>query len=163
MMQETESLVLSMIRAWYLYTIVSICQDVSQFFTLLILSIKLQENFNQPYLSDSFSDFWSRRWNLVMRIQLKELCYEPIIQGSLSWNERISLTCSRSMDCTEKLLREKRGVYQSTSHRNIPYVFGQWNDSCIHLDDRFPWSRCLLGSRHDLSNQSVCSCVRELS
>eukprot|EP00210_Caulerpa_lentillifera_P001675 g1610.t1 len=71
----------SVLCFWYLYGWVSGLQDITQFLSLLVLNIRQEENFNHPYLSDSFSDFWARRWNLVMAKQLRELCYEPIIQG----------------------------------------------------------------------------------
>jgi len=45
-MQEEDSLVKSMICAWYFYGYLSGLQDMSQVFSLLILNIKLQENFN---------------------------------------------------------------------------------------------------------------------
>jgi len=81
-MQEKTSLVLSMITGWQSYGWLLGFQDISLFFSLLILKIKLQDSFNQPYLSDSFGDFWARRWNLVMAKQLKELCYKPVIEGT---------------------------------------------------------------------------------
>jgi len=83
-MQEEVTLVKSVLGGWYFYGWLSGLQDISQFFSLLILNIQLQENFNHPYLSDSFSDFWARRWNLVMGAQLRDLCYEPVVQGKVS-------------------------------------------------------------------------------
>lgn len=67
--------------AWFLYSWGCGIQDVSLFVSLLVVNIKLEDSFNQPYLSDSFSDFWARRWNRVMAKQLKDLCYEPIVEG----------------------------------------------------------------------------------
>ena len=36
---------------------------------------------DMPYLSCSFSDFWSRRWNLTCSSALRFLTYDPIVEG----------------------------------------------------------------------------------
>eukprot|EP00238_Polyblepharides_amylifera_P013141 CAMPEP_0196575448 /NCGR_PEP_ID=MMETSP1081-20130531/4924_1 /TAXON_ID=36882 /ORGANISM="Pyramimonas amylifera, Strain CCMP720" /LENGTH=167 /DNA_ID=CAMNT_0041893753 /DNA_START=679 /DNA_END=1182 /DNA_ORIENTATION=+ len=35
----------------------------------------------EPYLSTSLRDFWGRRWNLTAGYTLRELIYEPIVEG----------------------------------------------------------------------------------
>jgi hypothetical protein len=33
--------------------------------------------------SESFADFWARRWNLTVTYTMRVLVYEPVIQGKL--------------------------------------------------------------------------------
>jgi len=42
-----------------------------------ILGIRLQENFNAPYLSESFQEFW-RRWHMTLGSFLREYVYIPL-------------------------------------------------------------------------------------
>ena len=42
-----------------------------------ILGIRLQENFNAPYLSESFQEFW-RRWHMTLGSWLREYVYIPL-------------------------------------------------------------------------------------
>eukprot|EP00210_Caulerpa_lentillifera_P006824 g6523.t1 len=67
--------------AWYGYAWGSVIQDVSLCISLLVVNLKLEDSFDQPYLADSFSNFWSKRWNRIMQTQLRNLCYEPLVQG----------------------------------------------------------------------------------
>lgn len=55
---------------------------------LCTLGIKLGVNFDKPYLATSMSDFWSRRWNLIMGEQLRTIIYNPIVEGQLIADER---------------------------------------------------------------------------
>lgn len=55
---------------------------------LLTLGIKLGANFDKPYLATSMTDFWSRRWNLIMGEQLRSIIFNPIVAGQLVANER---------------------------------------------------------------------------
>eukprot|EP00210_Caulerpa_lentillifera_P006893 g6590.t1 len=66
---------------WYAYTWGSSMQDASLVISLLVVNLKLEDSYNQPYLADSFTDFWARRWNRVMGTQLRDLCYEPVVDG----------------------------------------------------------------------------------
>eukprot|EP00210_Caulerpa_lentillifera_P006884 g6581.t1 len=78
---EKRSFINSVACAWHSYALGSMIQDFSLCISLLVVNLKLEDSFDQPYLSDSFSDFWSKRWNRVMQTQLRDLCYEPLVQG----------------------------------------------------------------------------------
>eukprot|EP00210_Caulerpa_lentillifera_P006890 g6587.t1 len=78
---ENHSFMNSVACAWFVYVWGSMIQDVSLFISLLVVNLKLEDSFDRPYLADSFSDFWSKRWNRVMQTQLRDLCYEPLVQG----------------------------------------------------------------------------------
>uniref|UniRef100_A0A7N0TSQ1 Wax synthase domain-containing protein n=1 Tax=Kalanchoe fedtschenkoi TaxID=63787 RepID=A0A7N0TSQ1_KALFE len=40
--------------------------------------LELEPQFNEPYLATSLSDFWGRRWNLVVTSILRPTVYEPV-------------------------------------------------------------------------------------
>ena len=57
-----------------------------QIFSVLLqgfCGLAVAPHYDQPYLSSSFTDFWSRRWNLNTGYTLRFLIYEPICQGSI--------------------------------------------------------------------------------
>eukprot|EP00884_Botryococcus_braunii_P018070 jgi/Botrbrau1/4947/Bobra.0122s0025.1 len=45
--------------------------------------LRLAQHFQHPYLSTSFGELWSKRWNLVAGTTLRNLIYEPISEGRL--------------------------------------------------------------------------------
>ncbi|CAN4114661.1 unnamed protein product [Withania somnifera] len=49
-----------------------------------LLGLQLEPQFNEPYLSTSLQDFWSRRWNLIVTGILRPTVYKPTL--SLSAN-----------------------------------------------------------------------------
>ncbi|KAG2500512.1 hypothetical protein HYH03_001289 [Edaphochlamys debaryana] len=76
-----------MVRHW-LYTLASatfLCGvfDLLGAFAHMTLGITAAPTFDRPWLSASFQDFWSRRWNLTTTYMMRALVYEPVLQGSL--------------------------------------------------------------------------------
>ncbi|KAF8069512.1 ASAT1 [Scenedesmus sp. PABB004] len=49
----------------------------------LSLGLRLAPSFDKPWLSTSFADYWSRRWNLTATYCLRVLIYDPIMEGRL--------------------------------------------------------------------------------
>ncbi|KIZ02506.1 hypothetical protein MNEG_5449 [Monoraphidium neglectum] len=47
------------------------------------LAIAVAHSFDAPWLSTSFADYWSRRWNLTISYMLRVLVYEPVLEGRL--------------------------------------------------------------------------------
>ncbi|CAK9190739.1 unnamed protein product [Sphagnum troendelagicum] len=43
------------------------------------LGIETEPAFNKPFLSDSLTDFWGRRWNLLISNLLRVAVYEPVL------------------------------------------------------------------------------------
>jgi hypothetical protein len=41
----------------------------------------LAPHFDRPFVASSFSDLWGKRWNLVAGTTLRNLFYDPIIEG----------------------------------------------------------------------------------
>ena len=51
----------------------------------IILGLRLEPQFNEPYLATSLKDFWGRRWNLVTVSILQSTVYEPV----RNWSQHI--------------------------------------------------------------------------
>ncbi|WIA10148.1 hypothetical protein OEZ85_010353 [Tetradesmus obliquus] len=49
---------------------------------VLWFGVEAAPSFDKPWLSTSFADYWSRRWNLTTTYMLRVLIYEPIMEGS---------------------------------------------------------------------------------
>lgn len=67
--------------SFFIYALTSFLQDVFNLVVLLTMQLKLGTNFNSPVLSQSVSEFWSSRYNLVMNATLRNLIYDPICEG----------------------------------------------------------------------------------
>eukprot|EP00210_Caulerpa_lentillifera_P006912 g6609.t1 len=73
----------SMIITWVCMFFLSLFQDVNMILCSLTLGIKLDVNFDKPYLATSITELWSKRWNLVMEEQLRSIIYNPLMEGKL--------------------------------------------------------------------------------
>jgi hypothetical protein len=49
----------------------------------LWFGVEVAPSFDKPWLSTSFADYWSRRWNLTTTYMLRVLIYEPVMEGRL--------------------------------------------------------------------------------
>ncbi|XP_021758700.1 long-chain-alcohol O-fatty-acyltransferase-like [Chenopodium quinoa] len=58
----------------FLDVIVVICNKLAK----AILDVELHPPFDEPYLSTSLQDFWSRRWNLMVTDVLRHTIYVPM-------------------------------------------------------------------------------------
>jgi hypothetical protein len=67
---------------WILYWIAGALFDLASLLSVLILNIKVDSNFDNPYLAITFGEFWGRRWNLVVSNLLKETIYIPVLKLS---------------------------------------------------------------------------------
>ncbi|XP_021849622.1 probable long-chain-alcohol O-fatty-acyltransferase 5 [Spinacia oleracea] len=57
----------------FLDVVVGICNKLAK----AIIDVELYPPFDEPYLSTSLQDFWSRRWNLMVTDVLRHTIYEP--------------------------------------------------------------------------------------
>lgn len=53
------------------------------------LGVEIEPQFNKPYLSSSLTDFWGRRWNLVVTDTLRPSVYDPIVYICLKAHKRL--------------------------------------------------------------------------
>ncbi|KAJ9525612.1 hypothetical protein QJQ45_003377 [Haematococcus lacustris] len=47
------------------------------------LGMPVAPAFNRPWMSESFADFWARRWNLSTTYMMRVMVYEPVMEGRL--------------------------------------------------------------------------------
>lgn len=62
------SLILGM--TWDFYGVIAVA----------VFGLDVAPSFDKPWLSTSFNDYWSRRWNLTVSYMLRVLVYEPVLQ-----------------------------------------------------------------------------------
>jgi hypothetical protein len=74
------------------------------------LGVELEPQFNKPYLSSSLTDFWGRRWNLVVTDTLRSSVYDPILY--ICWK-------------THKQLEKKNGGKEQTEVGKKPPIWAR--------------------------------------
>ncbi len=48
-----------------------------------LIGLEISPLFNKPFLAESFSSFWGRRWNLCVGNSVRVLIYDPIQEGTV--------------------------------------------------------------------------------
>ena len=66
---------------WFLYANTSGIEDLVSLIVLFTLNLKLEHNFDRPWLSQSVQELWSRRYNLVFGTVLRDIVYDPICES----------------------------------------------------------------------------------
>ncbi|CAL5220832.1 g2914 [Coccomyxa viridis] len=66
-----------------MYAFLSLLMDGPASLATSMVGLRIAPHFDQPYLSSSIADFWSRRWNLTAGNALRFLVYDPIMEGRL--------------------------------------------------------------------------------
>ncbi len=89
------------------------------------LGFRLRENFNNPYLATSFTDFW-RRWHISLSSWIKEYLYIPL-GGS-----RVSKTRSYANLCICFLLS---GLWHGASWNFV--IWGSFHGAALVADRAF--------------------------
>lgn len=74
--------VLLILYAIHIYFLLELVLAMVAALTRTLLGLELEPQFNEPYLSTSLQDFWSRRWNLMVTGILKPTVYEPALNLS---------------------------------------------------------------------------------
>ena len=69
---------------WFLYAYASAIEDTIGLILLLTANVKINHNFDRPWLSQSVRELWSRRWNILVSEMLRGLSYEPVCEGKAS-------------------------------------------------------------------------------
>lgn len=65
-----------------------LCANAAAALVVLLTGIQCAPSWDRPWLQTSLSDFWGRRWNMPAAASLKELVYDPIVEGRrLSWSK----------------------------------------------------------------------------
>lgn len=69
--------------SWLMYCLLTAVMEFTSYVSLVVLGIELMPHFDRPWMTTSISEFWSIRWNLVIGALLRDLIYDPILEGSL--------------------------------------------------------------------------------
>lgn len=89
---------------WMLLAGTCFLEDINSLFVLAVFNIKVAANFDCPWMSQSVTEFWSKRYNLVFGQTLKDMAHSPICEGkSPQLLDPIDL-CYRILDSWTKLL-----------------------------------------------------------
>ncbi|XP_028776345.1 acyl-CoA--sterol O-acyltransferase 1-like [Neltuma alba] len=65
--------------ALHIYFLLELSLAVAAAMARAVLGMELEPQFNNPFLSSSLQDFWSRRWNLMVTRILRPTVYEPTL------------------------------------------------------------------------------------
>jgi len=88
-----------------LYAFLAVMMQVFSVLLQAFCGLSVAPHYDQPYLSTSFTDFWSRRWNLNTGYTLRFLIYEPMCQpGS------IILVDEKKIDSHDRPSKSRRAV-----------------------------------------------------
>lgn len=69
--------------AFGLYAFLGVMMQLVSMMSHALTGMGVAPHYDQPYLSCSFTDFWSRRWNLNTGYTLRFLIYDPICEGKI--------------------------------------------------------------------------------
>jgi hypothetical protein len=81
---QVGSFALNLCYSFGLYAVLGFIFDIAGLVSSTVFSITLSPHFDKPFLSTSATNFWAKRWNLVAGTLLREVIYEPIIEGSMT-------------------------------------------------------------------------------
>ncbi|KAI9075380.1 hypothetical protein K1719_042630 [Acacia pycnantha] len=65
--------------AFHIYFLLELSLAAAAAMARVVLGMELEPQFNNPFLSSSLQDFWSRRWNLMVTSILRPTVYEPTL------------------------------------------------------------------------------------
>ena len=82
-LQSLPLLALEFLYAIGLYIFIALVMSCMGIAVVGILNLQIAPHFDRPFLSSSFTDFWSRRWNLNTGYTMRFCVYDPICEGRL--------------------------------------------------------------------------------
>lgn len=71
--------VMLVLYSFHIYIFLEIMMAVMAALARALLSLELEQQFDEPYLSTSLQDFWGRRWNIMVTGILRPSVYEPVL------------------------------------------------------------------------------------
>lgn len=66
-----------------LYALLTAVMDAPGALITGVIKLKISPHFDQPWLSNSVRSFWSKRWDLAAGNTLRQLIFDPIVEGRL--------------------------------------------------------------------------------
>ena len=64
-----------------MYFLLASVMELAASVSWMVMGLELMPHFDRPWLTTSISEFWSARWNLVIGALLRDLVYDPILEG----------------------------------------------------------------------------------
>ncbi|OIV91839.1 hypothetical protein TanjilG_17831 [Lupinus angustifolius] len=100
-----------------------------------LLGIKLEPQFNKPYLCTSLQDFWGKRWNLMVNQILHPTIYEPVVNVSTRVIGRkwAPLPAIISTFAVSGLMHELVFYYVKREKRTFEAWEPSWDSMCFFL------------------------------
>ena len=135
---ELPQVVAEMCYCLALYAFLAVIMQIFSVLLQGLCGLTVAPHYDQPYLSHSFTDFWSRRWNLNTGYTLRFLIYEPICQGSV-----FSIPDEKKNTSDSKRISEKDSKSPSKTRRAVAlcasfFVSGLMHEMFIgYLRNRF--------------------------
>ena len=93
----------------------------------LMMGFRFMENFNQPYISQSITEFW-RRWHISLSTWLRDYLYIP-----LGGNRKGTLKTYRNLFLTMLL----GGLWHGANWTFV--LWGAWHGIWLAIERRFAW------------------------
>ena len=81
----TQGLMVDQYAAISLYTFLGCGFDGLACLATIMIDLEIAPHFDKPFISESFSSMWGRRWNMSVGNTLRVLIYDPIQEGKGSW------------------------------------------------------------------------------
>lgn len=58
-----------------------------------MIGLQIAPHFNKPFIAESLTSFWGKRWNLTISNCLRGPVYDPIYEGDMSSDHRAVDLC----------------------------------------------------------------------
>ncbi|GAB4815442.1 hypothetical protein N2152v2_002488 [Parachlorella kessleri] len=75
--------VLEMLYSLGLFAVLGLLMDGPAALFTSLLGFQVAPHFDEPWRVDSVASFWAKRWNLAAGSTLRDLLYDPILEGRL--------------------------------------------------------------------------------
>ena len=72
----------SVLAAFALYAFLGFAMDGPASLITSMIGLEIAPHFNRPFLSESVTSFWGKRWNLTVSNCLRGPVYDPIYEGT---------------------------------------------------------------------------------
>ena len=85
-----------------MYFLLASVMELAASVSWMVMGLELMPHFDRPWLTTSISEFWSARWNLVIGALLRDLVYDPILEGHPV--KRRPRCANRTIHCAKRRL-----------------------------------------------------------
>ncbi|KAL4422737.1 hypothetical protein ABPG75_008934 [Micractinium tetrahymenae] len=112
-------LVVDLLYTLGLYAILSFTMDGPAAGLSAAIGMAVAPHFDEPYLSTSLADFWSRRWDLAAGNALRMVVFEPIMEGRLVHVETSKQAAAEQRQAPSAPAHSAAGAVQARRRRRL--------------------------------------------